>query len=363
MPPNLINGNNMKVIIDARMLNASGIGTYIRNLIKIIHDNNIIELHCIINKEQLPQIKRMGITSYTLFNSRFFSPLEQLEYLFKLPKGDVLWTPHFNAPLLPLFNRFKKRVVTIHDMYPYAFKSKFNKFKFKYIDFLMRNAVSKSEQILTVSCFSKSEIIKFLKVDAKKIHVTPLGADPDFIPMENISRINGKKIILCVGNVKPHKNLKRAILAFNNIANQIPDYKLVIVGKREGFDSPEIDLEKIITDSSRIEFTGYVTFEKLREYYSTADILLFPSLYEGFGLPILEAMAFNLQIVASNRASIPEVGSDAIVYFNPESIAEIEMALQNVVSGKLNCDVSKYSNILMKNTWIHCAEKTLYALK
>lgn len=352
----------MLIVIDARMICASGIGTYIKNLIREIIESGDAKIHCIINNEDRGLILALGVTEYTIFKSKYFSPFEQIEYIFKLPRGDVFWTPHFNSPIFLLPWKFKARVATIHDMFPYAYGENFPMFKRIYIHALIKITCLLSDEIFTVSNFSKNEIIKYLHIDSEKIHPFPLGVDPgftldSFVPKKNV------KYILCVGNVKPHKNLKRAILAFLDIMDDIPDYKLILVGKSEGFYSPEVGLSEILQDSDRVVFTGFVSFEELKEYYAGASVLLFPSLYEGFGLPILEAMAFNLPIIASDRASIPEVGGDAIVYINPEDRSDISKKILEVVRGNVQCNIANYENIMSKFTWKNCAQKTINVIK
>ncbi|MEK0042879.1 glycosyltransferase family 1 protein [Escherichia albertii] len=348
----------MYIIIDARMINASGIGTYIKNLLREINKHESIRLQCVINQEHLEEIKNIGISDYIIFRSRFFSPLEQIEYIFKLPSADIFWTPHFNTSIFSLRNKFKKRVVTIHDMFPFAYREHFKKTHFLYIKFLMKKAAEVSDLILTVSNFSKTQIIDYLNVSERKISAVPLGVDPDFLNTSNLPNVK-KKYILCVGNVKPHKNIKRAIKAFISISDKIPFYDLIIVGKSEGFYSPEDNLEELIQGNERIHFTGFVTIDALKKYYSEASMLLFPSLYEGFGLPLLEAMSFGLPIAASSRGSLPEVGKDAIIYFDPESIEHISLTIVGIISGEMKCDTLAYRSILNEYTWKKCATETL----
>jgi glycosyltransferase involved in cell wall biosynthesis len=247
-------------------------------------------------------------------------------------------------------------------MFPYAFRDNFNFLGFAYINLLMKRASRLSDLIFTVSEFSKSEIIKFLNVDDSIVCTVPLGVDPGFHLNAEDIKID-KKYILCVGNIKPHKNIKKAIEAFNRISPIIPDYELVIVGKSDGFYSPEKGFDSILKSNPKVRFTGFVTFEELRKYYSEASMLLFPSLYEGFGLPVLEAMAFNLPIAASSRASIPEVGSDYIVYFDPENVDEIAKAMLGILNGELQCSVHGYGENLAKYTWEGCANKTIEYIK
>jgi len=352
----------MLIVIDARMICASGIGTYIKNLIREIIESGDAKIHCIISNEDRALILSLGVTEYTIFKSKYFSPLEQIEYIFRLPKGDVFWTPHFNSPMFLPPRKYKARVATIHDMFPFAYGNNFSFFKRFYIHTLIKMTCLLSDKIFTVSNFSKNEIIKYLHINAEKIHSFPLGVDPGFT-LDSVQSQKNSKYILCVGNIKPHKNLKRAIISFLDVMDNIPDYKLILVGKSEGFYSPEVGLSDILKNSDRVVFTGFVSFEELKEYYAGASVLLFPSLYEGFGLPILEAMAFNLPIIASDRASIPEVGGDAIVYINPEDISDISKKILEVVRGNAQCDIASYELIMSKFTWKNCAQNTINVIK
>ncbi|MEG0232015.1 MAG: glycosyltransferase family 1 protein [Hafnia sp.] len=352
----------MLIVIDARMICASGIGTYIKNLIREIIESGDAKIHCIISNGDQGLISSLGVTEYTIFKSKYFSPFEQIEYIFRLPRGDVFWTPHFNSPIFLPPRKFKARVATIHDMFPFAYEKNFSKLKRFYIQTLIKMTCLLSDKIFTVSNFSKSEIIKYLRTNAAKIHPFPLGVDPGFT-LDRRASEKENKYILCVGNIKPHKNIKRAILAFLDIMDDIPDYKLILVGKSEGFYSPEVGLSDILKNSDRVIFTGFVSFDELKEYYAGASVLLFPSLYEGFGLPILEAMAFNLPIIASDRASIPEVGGDSIVYINPEDRTDIGNKILEVVRGSAQCDIASYKHIMTKFTWKNCAQNTINVIK
>ncbi|EFF9978730.1 glycosyltransferase family 4 protein, partial [Escherichia coli] len=228
--------------------------------------------------------------------------------------------------------------------------------------FLMKKAAKISDLILTVSNFSKVQIIDYLDVSEEKVLVVPLGVDPDFLNTSNSSSVK-KKYILCVGNVKPHKNIKRAIKAFIAVADEIPSYELVIVGKSEGFYSPEDNLKELIQGNKRVHFTGFVSIEELKKYYSEASMLLFPSLYEGFGLPLLEAMSFGLPIAASARASLPEVGKNAIIYFDPESVDDIGNAIVGIINGDVKCNTLAYQSILNEYTWEKCTSETLNSFR
>ena len=208
-----------------------------------------------------------------------------------------------------------------------------------------------SDMIFTVSEFSKQEIIRYTKADYKKIFVTYNAIDNRRFKiidsnnfLESIRKKYGlpEKFILFVGNLKPHKNIKNLLLALKHINN----LNLVIVGKKEGFITGDNEITYLIQNSSflqnRVYFTGYVADEEIPVIYNLASLFVFPSLYEGFGFPPLEAMATGTPVVASNAASIPEVCGDAALYFNPLNIENIAENILKVIQDNE-----------LKNTLIH----------
>jgi glycosyltransferase involved in cell wall biosynthesis len=168
-------------------------------------------------------------------------------------------------------------------------------------------------------------------VSPDKIKVVLQGVDPSwFTPAKNPSP-RAKPFLLYVGNIKPHKNLSRLVDAFGRIKDQIP-HDLLLIGQKEGFRTGDQKVEaqsRVLGE--RIAFTGYLPTERLRDYLAHATALVFPSLYEGFGLPMLEAMACGCAVIASNAASLPEVGGDAALYFEPRLPSEIAAKILEVV--------------------------------
>jgi glycosyltransferase involved in cell wall biosynthesis len=198
---------------------------------------------------------------------------------------------------------------------------------------MMKAAVYKSDKIIAISEFTKSEILKYLTVDNEKIKVVHFGIDSEKIESELHDSLSIKSIpakyLLYVGNIKPHKNLINLLKAFEIILSSHNDYKLIIVGKKEGFITGDNEVFKIVENNSLLKaniiFTGYIENRELYNYYKSSSIFVFPSLYEGFGIPPLEAMICECPVVASNITAIPEICGDAILYVNPmqpEDIAE-----------------------------------------
>ncbi len=328
------------ITIDARMLSASGIGTYIQNLVpEIISAYKNIKFNVLGNRSDLQQSSFAGKANVSLIDcdSPVYSVTEQFEFSRRIPKGTtLLWSPHYNVPLIP--TSAQKRLVTIHDVFHLAFSDQLNLRQKTYARLMLNAAVRLSNKIVTVSNFSKTEIMKYTKISSNKISVIHNGINIEQFKVLRGPDINHTKIkyglpekfILFVGNIKPHKNLKRLLVAYEKLYKQdLKDYGLVMVGKKDGFITGDNELFRILKNKSalqeRVLFTGSVETAELSAIYNSASMLVFPSLYEGFGLPPLEAMACGCPVIVSNTASLSEVYGDAAYYvdpYNPESIAE-----------------------------------------
>ena len=359
-----------KLIIDVRMIHASGIGIYIQSIIPLIKKN--FDLILIGKEQEISQYSWSKDIKIIKANSPFYSIDEQLELPYKIPNGSLFWSPHYNVPILPI--KIKKRLVTIHDVFHLAFFDTLNIKQKMYAKFIMKAATNLSGHIITVSKFSKSEIIKYTKTSPSKITVIYNGIDHiKFTKIRNgelLKEIKGKyglpdRFILFVGNVKPHKNLKTLIKAISILQNKkaLYDYFLVIVGKKEGFITGDKDIEHLIGSLSLepyIKFTGFVKDEDLSVIYNLASALIFPSLYEGFGFPPLEAMACGCPVVLSNAASLPEVCGSAALYCNPFDYQDISSKIKTIIeNASIREELIKKGYLQAKKySWEKCAEET-----
>jgi glycosyltransferase involved in cell wall biosynthesis len=256
--------------------------------------------------------------------------------------------------LLP--NKAEKMVTTIHDINHIVNPNQFGRIKFLLAKMMVSACIHKSNSIITVSQFSKSELLRVFPFALNKIEAFPLAVSEDFnvfTPIEG----EFKNYLLAVGNVKPHKNLKQALEVFEQLP--ISDLKFVIVGKRDGFKTGYgIQLEPIISKlGGRVSFTGEVSKNELLNYYANARGFVFPSLYEGFGLPLLEAMKFNLPILASNKASIPEVLSPKAMFFDPNVKGDFFEKLQLFLATYPIGSSIDYSDHLAKFSWEKTAKQ------
>ena len=325
------------LVIDFRMHKASGIGTYIKNIVPFLI--NKFEITLLGNSTEINQYNWANKVKIVECNSKIYSIKEQFELFKKILRCDVFWSPHYNIPLLPI--KAKKRLVTIHDVFHLAFYDDLS-FKQKlYAKAVINQAVSRSDKILTVSKFSVDEIKKYTNTK-QNIEIVYNAIDFDkFKVIDDKSKLDliedkyklPSEFLLFVGNVKPHKNIKKLLFALKDI-----DTNLVIVGKKDGFITGDDNISSLIKEcnlDNRVFFTGYVDDEDIPVIYNLAKLFIFPSLYEGFGIPPLEAQACGCPVVCSNVASLPEVGgADSVVYCNPYSVEDIKEKIEIVLNNK-----------------------------
>lgn len=314
------------LVIDCRLYgkNYGGIGRYVQEIVFNLIIEKSLKVTILANDDAWEDLKHIGLnTALIKCSSKMFTISEQFELFRKIPSCDVFWSPYMNVPFFPI--KAHRRVVTLHDVFHIANPQYYSLFKriaiWPYYFFSTRI----SDRIITVSDFSKREIGKFFgkKIENKTV-VIKNGCD---ISPESISSIvKEKSYILFVGSVKPHKNLKNALLAFYEINNK--DINFLIVGKKEGFITDDKEVFEIVQMVNKIEervvFTGNVSDDTLYSYYKNAKILIMPSFYEGFGLPIVEAMIFNIPIACSNIEVFHEIGGSQLFYFDPSSVEDIK---------------------------------------
>lgn len=313
----------MHLCVDARMYRASGIGTYLQNLLPALSES--FDLTLLGDPAELTEVGgRIVPTTIPIY-----SVAELLRFPRLVPRCDVFWSPHYNVPWLPV--RAKTRLVTIHDVFHLAHFSTLSLPQRGYATLAFRAATGLSKHVITVSEFSKTEIQRYLNVPSNRVTVIPNGVNhtlfneqTDADRQRTVREKYGlpSRWLLYVGNVKPHKNLITLVKAFAMLPESLSDRQLVIVGQREGFITGDTELARVLQDnpslSQRVHFTGFVEQADLPVLYRLAELFVFPSTYEGFGLPPLEAMASGCPVVVSDRASLPEICGAAADYVNPD---------------------------------------------
>lgn len=248
-------------------------------------------------------------------------------FILPFKSGDVLFCP---ANIAPVFvPKSKKLIVTIHDVAFLTYPESFSGFFRVYYRFLMPIIIKRADKIITVSNYSKKEIEKYYLEAKGKIEVISLGFDKNFKKLDNIKK---KNQILYVGSLNKRKNFIGVLKAFELLEKK--DYKLLLVGNFSAnfaLDKKSKEVIEIAKQNPNIEFKSNIDNKELIQIYNESVIFLFPSFYEGFGLPILEAMACGTPVICSNSSSLPEVGGDAVVYCNASDINDIKEKIEQVL--------------------------------
>ncbi len=301
------------------------------------------------------QIRRIGKLKSILWE-QFDLPI----FLYK--NGSELLINFVNVA--PVF--YKNQFISILDMSVFINPKWFNKAFYYYYKILWPIIAKNSQKILTLSTCSKNDIVKLLSVPDEKVSIVYCGVSKQFLDKQNpytdndaiLNRFNLKKseFFLCVSSLDPRKNFIRLLKAYSEINDNKPP--LVIVGS-EGRVFANDELKSIISESTNIILTGYITDTELTYLYNSSYCFLYPSLYEGFGMPPLEAMAAGCPTIVSNTSSLPEVCGDASLYVEPTDTAAIKDAILTLYNdAELRMDLIKKGNIQYKKfTWEKAHER------
>ncbi|MBZ5559417.1 MAG: glycosyltransferase family 4 protein [Acidobacteriia bacterium] len=341
----------MRIGIDARKLHDFGIGTYIRNLLRQLarldRDTEFVVLCRPDDREAMVLGENFRTVSESAGN---YSVAEQLKIPLALKREGVtlFHAPHYVLP--PLVGC--RSVVTIHDCIHLMFPQYLpNRFALAYARTSIALAARRATRIMTVSESSKRDILRLVDAPASKIDVIYNAYDERFgvEPREqDVLRVRERfqlhdPFVLYAGNVKPHKNLERLIDAFHRLrARGLDQVKLVLIGDDI---SKYAALRRAVHTHQlhqHVRFLGYMPEETLAALYRLAGVFVFPSLYEGFGLPPLEAMASGTPVVTSNVSSLPEVAGDAAVLVDPYDPDAIADGIQRVLTDEtLRADLKR----------------------
>jgi glycosyltransferase involved in cell wall biosynthesis len=364
----------MRIIIDAQPLlePLAGIGRYASSFLKAlgeIDSENDYFLYYGASLKQsranLPHFDNPNFHNKLIkFSGKAFRLLT--EKLHMLPVGAFLkdydifhglnyYAPHLSFP----------SIVNIYDLSYVLFSDCFTKERLRDIRYKVGCSIKRTEKIITGSESTKSDIIRFLNVAGEKIEVTRFGLEEKFHPVDNEELIPirekyhlPERFILFVGTIEPRKNILNLVHAFHRLGR---DAGLVIAG-RKGWLFKEIFKEvRWLNLGERIIFLDYVPETDLPLLYNAASVFVYPSLYEGFGFPPLEAMACGVPVITSDKSSLPEIVGDAGILINPEDTGEIREAIISVLDdGSLRRKmVRKGLKRAKQFSWKKCAEETL----
>jgi glycosyltransferase involved in cell wall biosynthesis len=332
----------VRVAIDARKLHDYGIGTYVRNLITgLSRQDDDAEYVLLCNAADMDELCALGRRFHPrVVRAGNYSTREQWDIPWTLARSrvDLFHAPHYVVSPLTTC-RF---VVTIHDCIHLRFPQYLpSRAALTYARMMMGFSARRSQRVLTVSQASKDDILHYLRIPASKVEViynaldTRLAGEPT---ADEVAHVRERfqltaPFILYTGNIKPHKNVDRLIEAFSLLRGQgFADTKLLIIGDEI---SKYPNLRRLVHRHQlhqHVRFLGFVPDATLAVLYRLAAVFVFPSLYEGFGLPPLEAMAAGAPVITSNTSSLPEVVGDAAILIDPMDPGAIADAMARVLT-------------------------------
>ena len=342
---------SLKIAIDIRRMSEFGVGTYIRNVVRTLsrldHENDFFLLGPAAKVEEIGPLPRNFHNVPLLAPDRTVQGYREFRAALKRQPCDLVHIPNlYSVPrFLPC-----PYVMTVHDMLEHMSRARQqNGFWGAWHIQMTRRVLRGAARIFAVSNFTRTEIEKIFGIASARIDVVYNAIDERFLhghasaaDRELIAQryqVN-YPFLLYAGRISPHKNVVRMIEAFSALKTELdkdqlyPDLKLIIIGDDL---SGNPDLRRTVVRSgvqNDVRFLGFVPIEVLRIFYDEAKIFVFPSLYEGFGLPPLEAMAHGTPVVTSNVSSLPEVVGNAAVLVNPENVFEIMRALHRVLTDR-----------------------------
>lgn len=364
----------MRILLDSRMIEKSGIGRYIQMLVIAMleeypHLQIVLAGYPHLNQDFIAKINAnlRGRISASVYNAPIYGLTEQLQGRKTVNTHrhlDLLHIPHFNAP----WNLPQHSVVTIHDLIPFKCEFPRNQLQVRAGRMVLMNALAKAGRIIVISKATANDLVQDYPRGAwqDKIRVVPQGVSADFrpLPQTQIDAFKAQhhlqRYLLFVGNRASHKNLERLLIAYALLLDRFPGLQLVIVGRR--LASPDdVDKAKRKLGLRMVREWEECSDADLLSLYCGAEMLIFPSFYEGFGLPPLEAMACGTPVVVSECASLPEVVGEAGLYFNPLQPTDIASQVSRLLVDSTMRDSLRAKGLVRASafTWQKTAQQTM----
>jgi len=370
----------MKIAIQAADLDAKridGTRVYILNVLKrfgkISPQDDFYVYH---RRDFNPELAPPEFSNYKIKKVKSPAFWTQLGFAGELWKDepDVLWMPMHNIPFVRKKNL--KTVVTIHDLAFKYFPDYFPKDDLRRLNFLMDAVAKKADKLIAVSESTKRDLLKFYPfLKEENIRVIYHGFDAELydrkFTVEEVGKILSKfkiqsagrrtKFLLYVGAIQPRKNLETLVRAFNLVKKTQLNLKLVLAGEKAWlFEETMKEIERS-PNKNDILLLGNVSFADLPILFQSAEAFVFPSLYEGFGIPVLEAFASGTPVITAKNSSLPEVGGEAALYFEEKDEQDLAEKINSVLNDKNTGEVhvSKGKEQLKKFSWDKCAQETL----
>ena len=349
----------MNIGIDARVLDRkiTGTGRYLLNILKELPKHDMINKYYVFTSKELdidPNFYRIILRKRSKLPMKLYSPIWlnfELPKLLKENKIEILFEPNVLVPLRDL--KSIKIVSVVHDVIPWLYKDYYPIIFRNYLSFLFPRSLKKCSRIITVSETSKKDIVKLFKYPDEKISVAYNTAADHFNSRNNPAHLLNKfslpeKYLLYVGVIEKRKNILALVKIIDELQKRKRVLKLVIVG-RTGYDSENI-MPQIESRKELIKYIPFMNDEELSAIYKNAFAFVFPTLYEGFGIPPLEAMKSGVPVLASNVSAMQEVVGPGGILHDPDDIMGFT---EDII--KLEDDIKLYSE--MKEKAINQAQK------
>ncbi|MFV0535936.1 MAG: glycosyltransferase family 4 protein [Dysgonomonas sp.] len=366
----------MKIAINCSFFNprSGGIKEYIYNLVSnlsILDKKNSYILYVASDcfeyaKQELPSEMLIKVTPFSSKNPIKRSILERKFFLQEeeTEQFDIFHSPFFHSPRLIK----SKIILTVHDLRLYRYPKTYSFLRLCFLRYAVRKSIKRCDHIIAISQFTKDEILDVFKIEKKKVSVVHEAVNKNYFTKDEVlnydnpllSIFQNKRFLLTVGHLEPRKNYERLLMAFEQLKKDKTndDLKLVVVGKTAHSTKKVLDM---INSNPDVHYLDFVEHKLLIWLYLNANLFVFPSIYEGFGFPPLEAATLNVVSTVSNCSSIPEVCGDSAFYFNPfdvNSISEVIDVALNDRSAYKDKQLKLDSN-LNRFSWIKNASDTL----
>jgi glycosyltransferase involved in cell wall biosynthesis len=349
-----------KIGIDCRSISiGGGVKTYLVNLFNEIGKIDEINEYFIYYDSEI----NLGTFKFNNFREivvknkyKFLIPYwEQIKLRNRIIK-DKIEIFHGPKNTISLFlPKNVKKIVTVHDLTPFLFKHEMSYFDSSYWNFFIPLSVKLSDKVIAISEATKNDLIKFFPRSKDKINIIYHGSEQNKIINEGMR----SQFFLVVGAIRPRKNIERVLLALSKLSDH--NIKIYLIGKNLNYLKKIKSLINKLNIEERVVIRGYVSKNELNLLYSKAIGYLYPSLYEGFGFPILEAQSFCLPVITSNISSMPEIAGRGALLVNPYSEDEIRIAMEKLITDQLlrKTLIKLGLENIKRFSWNKCAHETL----
>jgi glycosyltransferase involved in cell wall biosynthesis len=370
----------MKVLIDCTQItrNKAGVGAYALNLITELLQRQSSDLQILLLvqdddpdfafPQEHAQIIRVPAKFFRYLPLRFVLEQFYIPRLTRKHKVDVLHSLHYSFPLLRTRAR---KIITVHDMTSFVMPEVHNRIKAYYFRFFLRAGSWLANGLIFVSNSTSEDWTRYFPKKSSLTFVIPHGKASIFRPDLSTEKINTvlqkysltEPYLLYVGTIEPRKNLTRLVKAFAQLAPSFPQYRLVLAGMMGWKYTDLFDSIQSLDIQSRVIFTGFIAEEDKPYLISGSQLFVYPSLYEGFGMPVLEAMACGTPTLTSNTSSLSEVAGEGALLIEPTSVEDIASGLRRLLTNVSLRDSIRQKALQQASLfdWGHAADMTIHA--